>query len=330
MPGRHDQDSERHRPQVHSAVLWDARKHLVPSRSSSTLSIPTRISSLGSMTVEVRSSLLSLDRRDTRIESVCKIFQFLVTHHGPVAFSHRAEREFFVTRTCSTFEEPRIGQIMDSFFFVLFTWSNTHVMAPESNIRDPLFGPLGLLLMAGAKFLARMHVFKLFLWRMVVLLCTFPFSRRTARHKSRLFGSVASHPLEALRRLQVVDRTAAANLHELLRRTSSLSLASNVFDDKCRVAMTREHRIQELNVALHLIVLRNLGAHPWAFLRNPRRRHDPQISLQQLRLAIDWPHPDRFVFEIWAPTSLASSASLPRSFLESARVFEGPPPLGPA
>ena len=31
-------------------------------------------------------------------------------------------------------------------------------------------------------------------------------------------GSVASHPLEALRRLQVVDRTIAANLREVLRQ----------------------------------------------------------------------------------------------------------------
>ena len=81
------------RPQVHLPSCGTLANTWCSPRSSSTMRIP-RISSLGSMTVEVRSSLYSLDRRDTRIESVCKIFQFLVTHHGPVAFSHRAERDF--------------------------------------------------------------------------------------------------------------------------------------------------------------------------------------------------------------------------------------------
>ena len=43
------------------------------------------------------------------------------------------------------------------------------------------------------------------------------------------FGSVASHPLEALRRLQVVDRTTAANLRELFAPLPRSSLSQHEF-----------------------------------------------------------------------------------------------------
>ena len=70
--------------------------------------------------------------------------------------------------------------------------------------------------------------------------------------------------------------------------------------------------MQEPNVVLHLIVLRNLGARPWAssakFTSSPR-------STNQSSAAPTGINADRLIFEIGPPTSLASSVSLPRSSL---------------
>ena len=84
--------------------------------------------------------------------------------------------------------------------------------------------------------------------------------------------------------------------------------------------------MQEPNVVLHLIVLRNLGARPWAssakFTSSPRSTNHSSAAPTGimpialfLKLGSHFSRFKRFVAEV---------------ILESARVFEGPPLLGPA
>ena len=63
MPGDLGQGHQTTSSPSPPAVLWSTHKQIIRSRSSSRSSVPTRVSSPSSMTVAVRSSLHSLDKR---------------------------------------------------------------------------------------------------------------------------------------------------------------------------------------------------------------------------------------------------------------------------